>query len=372
MNYLLFLGILQSLFFFLLIVTNRRKALSDFFVCSWFLLVALHLFYYYSVFLVNLSGSSIYLVLGFFLPLIYGPINFFYIKSLLQPVDTKPLKILIHLIPYMFFVIIFFTLNIFDKYEYTILDGRIIGLTIFSTFFKNVGYWLAIQGAVYVFYNYYLITKHQSMLLERTSNLERISLQWLKIFIIGSVLGFLVIFFVSYFSDSIFANTGVFSTQIVMITIIVQVAYFGFYAIKQTNLFSNKSDYNLFKQKYAKSGLTKEDSYKIKALLEEFMDNKRPYLNPEITIGKLANDLDISQNHLSQTINDHFKQNFFNYINIHRVDHVKELIKKGEFKNMSLLGLAFESGFSSKSSFNSVFKKRTKQTPNEYKKSLLK
>lgn len=370
MNYLLFLGILQSLFFFLLIITNKRKALSDFFVCSWFLLIALHLLYYYSVFHNDFSGTSFYLVSGFFLPLIYGPINFFYIKSLLEPIGTKPIKILIHLIPYIFFILIFFALNISDKYDYIIENGRIIGLTTFSTLFKNVGYCLAIQGAAYVFYNYYLITKHQSKLLERTSNMERINLQWIKVYIIGNVLGFLVIFFVSYFSDSLFTNTSIFSTQIVMITLIVQVTYFGFYAIKQTNLFSNKDDYNLLKQKYAKSGLAKKDSYKIKTLLEEFIDTQKPYLNPELTIGKLANDLNVSQNHLSQTINEHFKQNFFTYINFHRVNYVKELIKKGESKNMSLLGLAFESGFSSKSSFNSVFKKITTQTPNEYKKSL--
>lgn len=122
--------------------------------------------------------------------------------------------------------------------------------------------------------------------------------------------------------------------------------------------------------KYKKSGLTKEKSEKYYSLLLDLIENTKPYQDSELTLFTLAKQLYIHPNHLSQIINQFEGKNFFDFINEKRVSDVKKALKNGEFKELSLLGLAHKVGFNSKASFNRAFKKFTGMTPTEYKKSL--
>jgi len=77
----------------------------------------------------------------------------------------------------------------------------------------------------------------------------------------------------------------------------------------------------------------------------------------------------IPTHQLSRVINEHFGRNFFDFINGYRVAEVKRKILDPAYAHFSLLGIAFESGFNSKSAFNRVFKKITGQTPSQFKES---
>jgi AraC-like DNA-binding protein len=77
----------------------------------------------------------------------------------------------------------------------------------------------------------------------------------------------------------------------------------------------------------------------------------------------------LTPHQLSYLINIGFNENFFLFVNKYRVERVKELLINKENDHLSILGIAFESGFSSKTAFNTTFKKFTQQTPSEYKKS---
>ena len=100
------------------------------------------------------------------------------------------------------------------------------------------------------------------------------------------------------------------------------------------------------------------------------MESNRPYLDPELTLPKLADDLKVTNHHLSQVINEVHGKNFFNFINEYRVEEVKRKIQDPKYQNYTLLGIAFESGFNSKSAFNRVFKNITGTTPSTYRNSL--
>ena len=76
--------------------------------------------------------------------------------------------------------------------------------------------------------------------------------------------------------------------------------------------------------------------------------------------------LGVLPNHLSQIINQYEEKNFYDFVNSYRVEEFITLAKKDIDKNFNLLGLAYESGFNSKSSFNQVFKKITGKTPSEF------
>ena len=98
------------------------------------------------------------------------------------------------------------------------------------------------------------------------------------------------------------------------------------------------------------------------------MLEEKPYLNPKLALADLAEMMDVSINHLSQTINQCENVNFHDFINKHRID---EFITRSKTNtNFSILANALDSGFNSKSSFNTVFKKFMKTTPSGYLASL--
>jgi AraC-like DNA-binding protein len=120
--------------------------------------------------------------------------------------------------------------------------------------------------------------------------------------------------------------------------------------------------------KYKKSSLKESEVNKIIESLEKYMKDERPYLNAELTILDLSNKLNVSKHHLTQVLNFHIGKNFFTYINEYRITAVKNKIEDPKYDHLTLLAIAFECGFNSKSSFNNIFKQYTGYTPSEYKK----
>lgn len=104
--------------------------------------------------------------------------------------------------------------------------------------------------------------------------------------------------------------------------------------------------------------------------LKEQMETNLFYLNPELTLKSLADHLNIHPNILSKIINDGVDKNFSDFVNGYRVNAVIEKLNSGNYGHITLLGLSFECGFNSKTTFNRVFKNSTGMTPLSYKKSI--
>ena len=120
-------------------------------------------------------------------------------------------------------------------------------------------------------------------------------------------------------------------------------------------------------KKYEKSTLTLERSKRYLDKLLQFMEKEKPFTDGDLTIQKLAEKLAIPSNHLSQTVNERLGQTFSDFINSYRVEEAKRKLLDPAFKHLSVLGIAEEVGFNSKSSFNAVFKKHTNLTPSEFR-----
>ena len=90
------------------------------------------------------------------------------------------------------------------------------------------------------------------------------------------------------------------------------------------------------------------------------------YLDPKLNLSILSNKTGISQNQLSQYFNIGLNSSFYEYINEIRLSHVEKLIRKGDHKEFTITGLAFESGFNSKTTFYKAFKEKHEITPSEY------
>jgi AraC-like DNA-binding protein len=89
-----------------------------------------------------------------------------------------------------------------------------------------------------------------------------------------------------------------------------------------------------------------------------------------LTLPELAQKLNISPCHLSQIINESFHQHFTDFVNKYRIEESKTLLKKNE-QRWNISEIALESGFNSKSTFNSAFKKHTGITPKEFKHTMM-
>lgn len=120
------------------------------------------------------------------------------------------------------------------------------------------------------------------------------------------------------------------------------------------------------KEKYLKSGLSKEKLDAIDKRLRHLMVTEKPFLNSDISMKSLSDSLNESANHVSQAINDIHEKNFFDFVNSYRIEEMTKLIKVPSNSNLTLLALAYEAGFNSKTTFNSAFNKLKEQTPRAY------
>lgn len=119
--------------------------------------------------------------------------------------------------------------------------------------------------------------------------------------------------------------------------------------------------------KYLNSGLKSEDADHMVTLLDKSMRDEKVFLNPELTIDTLASTLGISRHHLSQVLNERFNQSYYEYISRFRLEEAKGRLTDKRFSHYAIAAIAFDSGFSSLSNFNDLFKKRFDVTPSKFR-----
>ena len=107
------------------------------------------------------------------------------------------------------------------------------------------------------------------------------------------------------------------------------------------------------------------------ALLKKHMTDHEPYLEPSLTIQEIANQINIPVRELSVLINHHMDQHFFDFVNEYRIQKAMKILKDHSKNHLTILEILYEVGFNSKSSFNTSFKKYTKLTPTNFRKSTL-
>jgi AraC-like DNA-binding protein len=100
--------------------------------------------------------------------------------------------------------------------------------------------------------------------------------------------------------------------------------------------------------------------------LNNAIENKKLYLNPELNIETLSKDLDLKASTISQLVNQNTDYNFNDYINSYRVEETKKMLSDPEYSNYTIVAIGLEAGFNSKASFYRAFRKFEEMTPSEY------
>jgi adenylate cyclase len=119
-------------------------------------------------------------------------------------------------------------------------------------------------------------------------------------------------------------------------------------------------------RKYKKSLFTDQELNRYKSRLNNLMEEDKLYLNPELSLRSLAQYMNLPTNHMSQLLNEGFEQNFAYYINTYRLENFKSRLESDAAHQLTLLALAYDSGFNSKTVFNTFFKKKLGITPRAY------
>ncbi|WP_027413929.1 helix-turn-helix domain-containing protein, partial [Aquimarina muelleri] len=234
---------------------------------------------------------------------------------------------------------------------------------------------IIISGLTYSIWSLIVINRYQKNIKNKFSNTDKKELQWLKCLSIGNGL----IFILSLF----------FENNVTYAAIAILVIFIGFFGINQLNIFyynndvvetldkefsvedkkTNRKEFskiNVSNEKYVKSGLNEDKASKIYNNLKKLMEDSSYYKKQEITLVELSRVLKVHPNHLSQVINEMEGKNFYNYINSLRIKEFIKMASIPENKKYTMISLAYDCGFSTKSTFNKHFKLQTGKTPTSF------
>jgi AraC-like DNA-binding protein len=356
MEILLWVGLSQSIFAAILIGTKKESSVSDKILTGWLSLLGIEFFTCildYWIFDHPLLSNSF---------LLFNPAFFLYIKSLTRPDFRLKWIQLLHLLPFVVFEVIGILLS--EHASLTNLFEASSNL-VFNVFFMSVS---LVSWIVYNFLSVLLVHRYRINLPNEFSSISRENdLAWLL---------FLIIYYISFCVAALaiglnavlterFLQTPFVFNYAVLLLLIYILSYYG---LMQKNIFQN-NDVPHPTERYQKSLLSEGRKKEIKNAILTFFDKEKPYLNPDLNLQRLSEQLDIPKHHLTEVLNTEIGKNFFQFVNAYRIESVKQaLAEKNNLYSIEAIG--YDCGFSSKSSFFTVFKKATGLTPMQYKQSL--
>lgn len=314
------------------------------------------------------KGLVFYTKIGY-VPFLYliGPIFYFYTQSQIKMHFAFKNRHIWHLVP--FFVLgvlrIFFfkdTLEPTFYYQGTMpLDYFLIYLSISLSI---LGY----LGVIFV-----LLGQHKRNLKNYFSNTsQKNTLSWLAVIVLLASLSYLILLFGPLLigSSANEASAVFWYNQFNLSMLGFLILIFGLlqpvlYSDNPVNLAERKINEI---RKYENSGLSDIQRLNYSQAILQLLEKQKPYLNPEYNLELMAKELNLTRQYLSQTLNETIGKSFYQLINEYRVNEFKSLINNPKYAHITFLGLAYEAGFNSKSSFYRVFKEISGETPGEFRK----
>ncbi|MCO6475619.1 MAG: helix-turn-helix domain-containing protein [Phaeodactylibacter sp.] len=191
----------------------------------------------------------------------------------------------------------------------------------------------------------------------------QVPLNWLK----GLIIGLTAIYALSFFAIVLAVLGYPLSRPLftaVQIACVVMVYLLSYFSLAQPQL-----AYAPLQEgpKYQGSPLSETDKDKLLQRILQHVETHKPYLQPNLTIEDFAGQLAVNRYYISQVVNERLEQNFSDFINAYRVKETQALLRDPARQHLKILAIAYEAGFNSKTSFNTVFKKFTGMSPSQYR-----
>ena len=304
----------------------------------------------------SLSHSSLSIINTRTISFLYGPLLYLFYKEILNQTIKEKKIVFYHLIPFIIALVC-------DFLVYFKITEDLLILNILSPIS------ILLYGIILLFkikeYNKEIDTQF-------SSHETEITLSWLKALAIGYIILFGLSFSTLFLLRPDFLNIPKKITVILTAQLITNIPLAFFildFVINIGNQKIIKYDKQVSKEihkcedkkpLYLSSEIIDQLKY-----LKNYMSEKKPYLDCDLTLDKLSQETNISRHKISYLITEGMNSNFYTFINHYRIEEFIELVSKGKNKNMSILGLAFECGFKGSSSFYNAMKKEKQMTPKQ-------
>lgn len=363
MEEILYIGISQAFFAGLLIVTRKPRIMANQVLAAWFFLICIEMI----IVLVNTNLVQLYSIKV--LPFTYGPLMYLYARLITMEKPAFKYRYLWHFLPFLVFFIVsmvFLNKPVMEGSKGFLIIDRFVSLRIIY----GVSFFISITS--YSILTYVIIHRFQKELKTFLSYPSRmLTMRWLIWISVSFYVGYFLMFIVGLVD--IIHNVIPFDPYEISFLGLTLFAFVsGYYGVRQPSLFGEilKADNIIQKPeieiKYSRSGMKKKDALLYKEKILAYMEEEKPYLKRDLSIQDMANTLEIPRHFITEVINTQIGKNFYMLINEYRVREFKHRISSEEYKNLTILAIAYDSGFNSKSAFNKIFKELTGSTPSEY------
>lgn len=370
LDFILISGITIITIILYLLIKPKQKQLS-----RKILIVFFCLLFFVSIFSYASFQNIAWLSYISFIPndittLLIGPLLYLFIKSLFLKEKDLILKTLRHFVP----VSLHLTLIALPTLLYSIFRVETLSYVVS----ENVYLILRIEDIyliVYLIISLKLLAKYRRLLKSNYSDLSEHDYSWIKIMLSGSLL--IISFYLLIGTYEIFSEDVIwYQDYLIVIAMILLVSFLGYFGVNQSKILlpdflleeEEPSTFECKKILFSDAQVQEFESLNNK--LEVALITNKPYLDENLTLGKLAEQLGTSDKKLSTLINQRMNTTFYDLINKYRVAAVVEKMKLNSYDDYSLFGIACESGFKSRTSFGRIFKKETGLSPSAYKSNL--
>lgn len=315
------------------------------------------------------------------LAFVYGPLLFLYAKTLSQKDRHFKQEYFWHFLPFgivVLYMLPFYLQSGTEKLSFLQVDSSGLRAQVLDV----VNHVKLIHALCYVSGTLSLLRRHGRTIRESFSYTEHINLAWLRNIMLSLTImtGFAVVLYLAGLGNEapvLGLNPDSIYDDLTLLGLAVFVYGIGFMGLQQSEVFDSRweqppstetrAEGQTTSAKYEKSGMDPALAVRYKNALLSLMDSEQLYRQGDLTLLDLSSALSISPHNLTEVINTQVGQNFYDFVNGYRVDEAKKRLANPDYDHLTILAIASDSGFNSKSSFNALFKKHTGLTPSQFK-----
>ncbi len=307
--------------------------------------------------------------LGAVLAFVAGPLILFYVLACTQEKFEMRPWLWLHFIPFAF--------SLFYDIPFLLSSGA-EKYAIFLNFVEHGTYGRPpLEGILKVIYQFIyfvlalsVILRYRKHINTTSSSIDQAYHRWLIFFSATLLFPTIALFLIA------FANYDYIPITVLMVTLLLFI--FGVYVAllfkpEIFQAFPNQMEVTTEeeeeKRKYESSNLQDGQKEKMVQKLLQYVETENPYQEAELTLAELSKRVNIPTHYLSQIINEKINQSFLEFINSYRVEAAKKMLASDKYEHYTIIAVAFEAGFNSKTAFYTAFKKFTDTTPSKYRKS---
>lgn len=366
------LAVLQGIVFSFILVRRAwvQERYSDYWLAGLLFVFSCYLFRYVTAeldpngdnYILNRSLSISYYVIGVFI--------YFYLKCQLNAHYRLSRKDLWHFLPVFIYIGLFFintiqTYRLGNKWERPLFYDIMMW---FYIIYRSIG------TLVYWFLSWRLYQKYRLWLPTERSDTEGVKFKWFKNILIA--LGIIVFsgIALNLFDNFIFTTPDWIDTsqELLVAFGVYYLSLMGYLQYQPQQLIyeepvnntEDKEETSTTSLLMSKMPDAEIEEWKLKIL--KLIEQDKLYLNPELTLTDFAQRLQTHSKLVSAVINEAFDKNFNDFVNEYRVNVFKAKVNDPKLKHLTLLAIAFECGFNSKSTFNRAVKRATGEMPSAF------